>query len=77
MENLIEKMLSTEFERLTTAELNRPLQDNVLVTEEDRLTAVISGMLRQRRYNFIELFKGIFNQIAFLLKNYASYLILL
>jgi len=66
MENLIEKMLSTEFERLTTAELNRPLQENVLVTEEDRLTAVISGMLRQRRYNFIELFKGNSNKKSLL-----------
>ena len=66
MENLIEKMLSTEFERLTTAELNRPLSTapsddpaaQPLITEEDRLTAVLYGMLRQRRYNFIELFKG-------------------
>jgi len=58
MENLIEKMLSTEFERLTTAELNRPLKEDILVTEEDRLMAVLYGMLRQRRYNFIELFKG-------------------
>ena len=58
MENLIEKMLLTEFERLTTAELNRPLQEAVLVTEEDRVTAVLYGMLRQKRYNFIELFKG-------------------
>ena len=60
MENLIEKMLSNEFERLTTAELNRPLNEDVLVTEEDRLVAVLYGMLRQRRYNFIELFKGLF-----------------
>jgi len=58
MENLIENLLSNEFERLTTAELNRPLKEDVLVTEEDRLTAVLYGMLRQRRYNFIELFKG-------------------
>ncbi|EFX75401.1 hypothetical protein DAPPUDRAFT_323315 [Daphnia pulex] len=57
MENLIENLLSNEFERLTTAELNRPLKEDVLVTEEDRLTAVLYGMLRQRRYNFIELFK--------------------
>ena len=58
MENLIEKMLATEFERVTTAELNRPLKDETLVMEEDRLAAVLSGMLRQRRYSFIELFKG-------------------
>lgn len=58
MENLIEKMLSSEFERVTTAELNRPLSDETLVMEEDRLAAVLSGMLRQRRYSFIELFKG-------------------
>ncbi|KAI9564421.1 hypothetical protein GHT06_008160 [Daphnia sinensis] len=57
MENLIESLLSNEFERLTTAELNRPLNEDILVTEEDRLTAVLYGMLRQRRYNFIELFK--------------------
>ena len=58
MENLIEKMLLTEFERLTTAELNRPLKEAVLVVEEDRLIAVLYGMLRLRRYNFVELFKG-------------------
>lgn len=68
MENLIEKMLSNEFERLTTAELNRPLKEDVLVTEEDRLTAVLYGMLRQRRFNFIELFKGKF--FIYLLSKY-------
>ena len=72
MENVIEKMLATEFERLTTAELNRPLPPPTpptppavaaaaaaatLLQEEDRLTAVVSGMLRQRRYNFVQLFK--------------------
>lgn len=58
MQNLIEKMLLTEFERLATGELNRPLKEEILVIEEDRLTAVLYGMLRQRRHVFIELFKG-------------------
>ena len=69
MENLIEKMLSNEFERLTTAELNRPLKEEILVVEEDRLVAVLYGMLRQRRYNFVELFKGNIYSTYILLTN--------
>lgn len=69
MENLIEKMLSNEFERLTTAELNRPLKEEILVVEEDRLVAVLYGMLRQRRYNFVELFKGNMYSTYILLTN--------
>jgi len=65
MQNLIEKMLLTEFERLTTGELNRPLKDEILVVEEDRLTAVLYGMLRQRRLVFIELFKGLYWSFVF------------
>ena len=65
MQNLIEKMLLTEFERLTTGELNRPLKDEILVVEEDHLTAVLYGMLRQRRLVFIELFKGLYWSFVF------------
>ena len=66
MENIIGRMLSTEFERLATSELNRPLCHEVLVVEEDRLSSVLYGMLRQRNYNFIQLFKGsiVLNNVA-------------
>ena len=46
MENLLEKMFSTEFEHLITAELTRTLKENILVTDEgDRLMAVLYALL--------------------------------
>lgn len=60
MERLIDKMLSTDFERYSTADLNRPLTcdkggDKVL--EKDKLVCIISGLLRKGQFNFIETYK--------------------
>ncbi|XP_047119390.1 vacuolar protein sorting-associated protein 54 [Schistocerca piceifrons] len=57
MERLIDKMLSTEFERYATADLNRPLNDKQQILEGDKLVSIIFGMLRQKHLNFIDTYK--------------------
>lgn len=65
MERLIDKMLTTEFERYCTADLNRPLEIKATmngeidsrVLDEDKLISVISGLLRQRNFQFVDAFK--------------------
>lgn len=58
MEKLIDKMLTTDFERYSTSDLNRPLlevDDRVL--DEDKLVAIISGLLRKKNFHFIDDYK--------------------
>lgn len=58
MEKLIDKMLTTDFERYSTADLNRPLlevDDRVL--DEDKLVSIISGLLRKKNFHFIDDYK--------------------
>lgn len=65
MERLIDKMLTTDFEKYATADLNRPismddgglLAESVLVLDEDKLVCIISGLLRQKNFHFIETYK--------------------
>ncbi|XP_065358306.1 vacuolar protein sorting-associated protein 54 [Calliphora vicina] len=62
MEKLIDKMLTTEFERYTTTELNRPLQDVLKETdsvcaEEDKLVCIVMGLLRKKNFSFVEAYK--------------------
>lgn len=65
MERLIDKMLTTDFEKYATADLNRPilmddgglLAESVLVLDEDKLVCIISGLLRQKNFQFIETYK--------------------
>lgn len=63
MERLIDKMLTTDFEKYATADLNRPISthDSVLsesvVLDEDKLVCIISGLLRQKNFQFIETYK--------------------
>lgn len=59
MENLIDKMLTTDFERYATADLNRPLVDIAQdkIQDEDKLICIISGMLRQKNFNFVSSYK--------------------
>lgn len=68
MERLIDKMLTTDFEKYSTADLNRPLlsinnkdQSNndlmAIVLDEDKLVCIISGLLRQKNFSFIETYK--------------------
>ncbi|XP_055593083.1 vacuolar protein sorting-associated protein 54 [Uranotaenia lowii] len=63
MERLIDKMLTTDFERYSTADLNRPLaKENGFeavekVLEEDKLICIISGLLRKGSLDFIDTYK--------------------
>ncbi|XP_058809488.1 vacuolar protein sorting-associated protein 54 isoform X2 [Phymastichus coffea] len=57
MEKLINKMLYTEFERYATADLNRPLDGDNTVLDGDKLVSIISGLLRQKHFQFIDTYK--------------------
>lgn len=65
MEKLIDKMLTTEFERFATADLNRPLtstssnsdEDFDKILAEDKLICIVMGLLRKNNYDFIETYK--------------------
>lgn len=58
LEKLIDKMLTTDFERYTTSDLNRPLleADN-RVLDEDKIVSIISGLLRKKNFSFIDFYK--------------------
>ncbi|KAG8190353.1 hypothetical protein JTE90_022002 [Oedothorax gibbosus] len=56
MEKVIGKMMVTDFVRYITADLNRPHTEH-LVMEEERLIAIVFGMLRQNHYRFVQTFK--------------------
>ncbi|XP_062135146.1 vacuolar protein sorting-associated protein 54 [Drosophila sulfurigaster albostrigata] len=58
MEKLIDKMLTTEFERYAANDLNRPLLEAQLETdsvcaEEDKLVAIVMGLLRKQNFGFV------------------------
>jgi len=58
IDRLIDKMLATEFQRYSTADLNRPLvgiDDRVL--DEDKLICVVSGLLRKKNFTFVDSYK--------------------
>ncbi|XP_046587056.1 vacuolar protein sorting-associated protein 54 isoform X1 [Neodiprion lecontei] len=57
MERLIDKMLSTEFERYATADLNRPLGGENVILDGDKLVSIISGLLRQKHFQFVDTYK--------------------
>lgn len=57
MSRLIDKMLSTEFERYAAADLHRPLEGSEGVLEPERLTSLVAGLLRQNHLQFLETYK--------------------
>ena len=57
MEKLVDKMLSTEFQRYATADLNRPLGGETTVLDGDKLVSIISGLLRQKHFQFVDTYK--------------------
>lgn len=56
MEKVIGKMMENDFLRYITADLNRP-HTECLIMEEDRLIAIVSGMLRKNHFSFVQTFK--------------------
>ncbi|KAJ8945379.1 hypothetical protein NQ318_007025 [Aromia moschata] len=57
MLKLIDKMLSTEFERYAAADLHRPLEADSGVLEPERLVSLVAGLLRQSHLQFLEIYK--------------------
>lgn len=58
MERLIDKMLTTDFERYSAADLNRPwATDAAKVLDEDKLVCIVSGLLRKKNFNFVDTYK--------------------
>lgn len=60
IERLIDKMLATDFEKYSAANLNQPLIEALhadRVLEEDKLVCIISGLLRQKNFGFIDAYK--------------------
>lgn len=57
MSRLIDKMLSTEFERYAAADLHRPIDAATGVLEPDRLVSLSAGLLHQKHLHFLEIYK--------------------
>ncbi|XP_055680645.1 vacuolar protein sorting-associated protein 54 [Lutzomyia longipalpis] len=57
MERLVDKMLTTDFEKYATADFNRPLTANEKVLDEDKLVCIISGLLRKKNFTFVGTYK--------------------
>lgn len=64
MERLIDKMLATDFEKYATMDLSRPInanenacEDDQRVYDEDKLICIVSGLLRQKNFSFIDTYK--------------------
>lgn len=58
LERLIDKMLSTDFEKYMTSDLNRPLlETDHRVLDEDKIVSIISGLLRKKNFSFIDTYK--------------------
>ncbi|XP_030377069.1 vacuolar protein sorting-associated protein 54 [Scaptodrosophila lebanonensis] len=64
MEKLIDKMLSTEFERYAATDLNRPLasdgremETDSVCAEEDKLVAIVMGLLRKQNFSFVHAYQ--------------------
>nr|XP_045625589.1 vacuolar protein sorting-associated protein 54-like [Procambarus clarkii] len=53
-EKLIDKMVSADFVKYITEDLNRPLEDSQPLLEEDHLIAVVFGVLRLNKFEFLD-----------------------
>lgn len=56
MEKLIDKMMIAEFSTYAHSDLNRPLEEDCHVLEEERLISLVFGLLKQRKLHFLELY---------------------
>ncbi|XP_050347253.1 vacuolar protein sorting-associated protein 54 [Nymphalis io] len=57
MKRLIHKMLSNEFLRFIVSDLNRPLKDQTDLPERDKVVSIVSGILRLKEFDFLDIFK--------------------
>uniref|UniRef100_A0A4X2KY98 Vacuolar protein sorting-associated protein 54 n=1 Tax=Vombatus ursinus TaxID=29139 RepID=A0A4X2KY98_VOMUR len=56
LEKLIDKMMIAEFSTYSHSDLNRSLEDDCQILEEERLVSLIFGLLKQRKLNFLEIY---------------------
>ncbi|XP_053316120.1 vacuolar protein sorting-associated protein 54 [Spea bombifrons] len=56
LEKLIDKMIIADFTSYACNELNRPLEEDCHVMEEERLVSLVFGLLKQRKLNFFEIY---------------------
>ncbi|NXW45164.1 VPS54 protein, partial [Nyctiprogne leucopyga] len=56
LEKLIDKMMIAEFSTYARNDLNRPLEDDCQILEEERLVSLVFGLLKQRKLNFYEMY---------------------
>ncbi|CAO2640771.1 Vacuolar protein sorting-associated protein 54 [Lemmus lemmus] len=56
LEKLIDKMMIAEFSTYSHSDLNRPLDGECHVLEEERLVSLVFGLLKQRKLNFLEIY---------------------
>uniref|UniRef100_F6VGS3 Vacuolar protein sorting-associated protein 54 n=3 Tax=Monodelphis domestica TaxID=13616 RepID=F6VGS3_MONDO len=56
LEKLIDKMMIAEFSTYSHSDLNRLLEDDCQILEEERLVSLIFGLLKQRKLNFLEIY---------------------
>ncbi|XP_063247658.1 vacuolar protein sorting-associated protein 54 isoform X2 [Prinia subflava] len=56
LEKLIDKMMIAEFSTYARNDLNRPLEDDCQILEEERLMSLVFGLLKQRKLNFYEIY---------------------
>ncbi|XP_030893676.1 vacuolar protein sorting-associated protein 54 [Leptonychotes weddellii] len=56
LEKLIDKMMIAEFSTYSHSDLNRPLEDDCQILEEERLVSLVFGLLKQRKLNFLEIY---------------------
>jgi len=57
MEKLIDRMMQDDFARYAAADLTRPLSSVELVHNQEKLVAIVLGMVRQRSYAFIDAYR--------------------
>uniref|UniRef100_A0ABM5GQJ0 Vacuolar protein sorting-associated protein 54 n=1 Tax=Pogona vitticeps TaxID=103695 RepID=A0ABM5GQJ0_9SAUR len=56
LEKLIDKMMIAEFSTYARSDLNRPLEEESQILEEERLVSLVFGLLKQRKLNFFEIY---------------------
>ncbi|XP_058880418.1 vacuolar protein sorting-associated protein 54-like isoform X3 [Acipenser ruthenus] len=56
LEKLIDKMMIADFSTYARSDLDRPLEDENQVLEEERLVSLVFGLLKQRKLDFLEIY---------------------
>ncbi|XP_018411143.1 PREDICTED: vacuolar protein sorting-associated protein 54 isoform X1 [Nanorana parkeri] len=56
LEKLIDKMIIAEFTSYAQSDLNRPLDEDCQVVEEERLVSLVFGLLKLRKLDFYEIY---------------------